>query len=200
MAILSCTYLDKKEFIPVYIEVTSGGFNIPENYKSYTLFFATSYETADILTKKSRNKIKKQFKMFGESIGYENIAVWVKSPYSEDLNIELGKTYSDRLHRWHNLSLDYSDGPYLIFMTHSPDIPPMNNDYAVAISFKNKTPSIMTEAIEFLEAKIRRNEISKHDIQAKDFWLDLKSFLSEHSETFKEITKEIIIIIAEKRL
>ena len=140
LAILSCSSLDKNEFIPVYIEVTSGEFSIPENYKSYTLFFATSYKTTEILTKKSRNKIKKQFEKFGESIGDENIAVWVKSPYSEDLNIELGKTYSDRLHRWHNLSLDYSDGPYLIFMTHSPDIPPMNDDYAVAISFKNKTP------------------------------------------------------------
>lgn len=199
LPILGCSSLDKKEFMPVYIEVPSDEYKIPENYQSYTLFFATSHRTLDILTNESRNQIRMQFKSFGESIGKENVAVWVKSPYSNDLNIELGKTYADRLHKWYNLGLNYSGGPYLIFMTHSPDVPPMDDDYAVAISFKSKDPTLITEATEFLEAKIRRKEVSKYNIQAEAYWLDLKALIIEHQDVLEEIAKEIIINLSIKK-
>ncbi len=149
LIISGCVLLEKKEYLPIYIEQFSGNYDIPDNYKSYTLFFSTSYQTKEFLTVSSKDELKGYFKKFGESIGEGNVAVWVRNPDSDDLNIELGKTYADRIHKWYNLSLEYSDGPYLVFMTRSPNVPPMRDDFAVAIGFKDKTSTDITKAIEY---------------------------------------------------
>lgn len=191
-----CTSVEKKVFLPVYIEKSTGEFKITKGFKSYSLFFATSYYPTDVVSGKSKDRLKRQFKRFAKSIGKDNAAIWVKRPDSDDLNVELGKTYSDRLYEWHRLKLDYSDGPYLVYLTHNPDYPPQIDDFAVAISFSNKSQEHIIEAIEYLEAQIRRNEVSKHETFVIDYWLDLKSFLAKNVV----FIKEIIIAVSEKSL
>lgn len=196
LLLLGCASIDKREFIPLYLEVSSETYTIPDGYQSYTLLFATSYDYVDKASTHDMKKLKKKIKRFGKSIGKDNLTIWVKKPSSEELNVELGKTYSDRIYAWHKLKLDYSDGPYLVYLSHNPDHPPMSSDFAAAISFSNKTPEYVSESIEYIEANIRRGTISKEDIQTINFWLDLKSFVSRNSELFKEL----LVKVSEKYL
>ena len=189
--ILGCASIDKKEFIPLYLEVSSETFTIPEGYQSYTLLFATSYDYVDNVSTQDMKKLRKKIQRFGKSIGKENLTIWVNKPSSEELNVELGKTYSDRIYTWHKLKLDYSDGPYLVYLSHNPDHPPVPGDFAAAISFSNKTPEYMSESIEYIEANIRRGSISKENIQAINYWLDLKSFVSKNSKSLKELLVKV---------
>ncbi|WP_157237702.1 hypothetical protein [Desulfobacter curvatus] len=192
--------MKKNMNIPIYLDRIEGEYSIPDSFNSYTLFFATSYELNKPFDKKYLKKMNKQFKSFGKSIGENHLAVWVKNIDSDDLNVDLGKTYADRLHRWYNSELSFYDGPYLIFMSNTPDAIPRSDDFLVVISFKNKKPEAITEIIEYLEATIRRDEISKYKIQTKLYWLDFETFLVENKESLKTIGKEIIIKVIEKRL
>ncbi len=192
MLLASCA-IEKKELAPLFIEATNfGKFEIPENYKTYTMFIATSHHYIEKITTKELYKFKKEFIRLGKSIGTENLAVWVNDPRSETLNVELGKTYCDRLDSWYGLYLDYSDGPFIIFLTHHPDIKPNENDFAATISFEHKTNDYIVEAMEYLEAQIRRGKVSKFKTTTVDFWLDLKSFATKNAKHLKDV---IVIVV-----
>ena len=107
LIIIGCASVDKNEFIPLYLEVSSETFTIPEGYKSYTLLFATSYDYVENASAQDMQRLKKKIQRFGKSIGKENLTIWVNKPSSEELNVELGKTYSDRIYSWHKIKLDY---------------------------------------------------------------------------------------------
>lgn len=101
---------------PIYYEGSEGKFEIPAGYKTYTLFIATSYSYVKRTPKKDMADLKGVIKKFGESIGEGNLAVWAGNPEEDSLNVEIGKTYADRVHKWYGLKLDYNDGPFLIFL------------------------------------------------------------------------------------
>jgi len=185
--------LNKISSAPVYFEPVAGKYEIPEDYETYTLFFATSYTYVESLSKNDMRELKKHIKRFGKSIGGKNLAVWVRNPDKDTLNVELGKTYTDRLYTWYKMNLDYSDGPYLVFLTHHPDSLPNENDFAAVISFSNKTKEYIVEAIEYLEAQIRRGKVSQHGVIAVNYWLDFKSLVAKN----KTILKEIIMLVSE---
>ena len=189
--IFGCASVDKKEFIPLYLEVSSDTFTIPEGYQSYTLLFATSYDYVENTSTQDMKRLIKKTQRLGKSIGKDNLTIWVNKPSSEELNVELGKTYSDRIYLWHKIKLDYSDGPYLVYFSHNPDNPPAPGDFAACISFSNKTPEYISESIEYIEANIRRGTISKQNIKTIDYWLDLKSFVSKNSKSIKELLVKI---------
>lgn len=193
---IGCASVAKKEFIPLYLETSSATFTIPNNYQSYTLLFATSYDYVENSSAKDMANLRKRLQRFGKSIGKENLTIWVCKPSSTELNVELGKTYSDRIYLWHKIKLDYSDGPYLVYLSHNPDNPPEPGDFAACISFSNKTPKYIAESIEYIEANIRRGTISKDKITAINYWLDLKSFVSKNSQDLKKL----IVKVSEKYL
>lgn len=189
--IFGCASVNKKEFIPLYLEVSSETFTIPEGYQSYTLLFATSYDYVENASSQDMKRLRKKTQRFGKSIGQENLTIWVNKPSSEELNVELGKTYSDRIYSWHNIKLDYSDGPYLVYFSHNPDNPPAPGDFAACISFSNKTSEYISESIEYIEANIRRGTISIENIKTINYWLDLKSFVSKNSKSLKELLVKV---------
>jgi hypothetical protein len=178
--------IEKISSTPIYFETKKGQYDIPKGYETYTLFIATSYAYVDNLSGRDMRQLKKQIERFGGSIGGKNLAVWVREPNEDRLNVELGKTYADRL------NLDYSGGPYLIFLTYHPDTVPDRNDFAAVIGFSNKTPKYTIEAIEYLEAEIRRGHVSKFDVRIVNFWLDLKSFAAEHKGVLEAIVVSVI--------
>jgi len=182
----------------MYIEAPRGKYEIPKGYETYTLFFATSYSYVDSLSQDDMKQMKKQIKRFGKSIGGKNLAVWVRNPDSDTLNVELGKTYADRLYKWYKINLNYSDGPYLVFLTHHPDIPPTEKDFAAVINFSRKTPRCVVEAIEYLEAQIRRGCVSKYSVMVINYWLDIKSFIAKNLEKIRVL--EGIRVTVELRL
>lgn len=58
--------MKKQQVAPLYIEEDIGNYQIPDNYDSYTLFFATSYYYTENLTLKDSNNFKKKFEAFWE--------------------------------------------------------------------------------------------------------------------------------------
>ena len=188
---IGCSSIPKNDFIPLYLETSSATFAIPNNFQSYTLLFATSYDYVENLSAKDLENLNKRIQRFGKSIGKKNLTIWVCKPSSMLLNVELGKTYADRIYSWHKIKLDYSDGPYLVYLSHNPDNPPEPGDFAACIDFSNKSPKYIAESIEYIEANIRRGTISKNKITAIDYWLDLKSFVSTHSQYLGELLVKV---------
>lgn len=68
---------------------------IPEGYNTYTLFLNTSTEYPDQSAPDKLRKLERHFKGFGDSIGENNLAVWVNDPGSNALSISRGKYYAD---------------------------------------------------------------------------------------------------------
>ncbi|WP_157067459.1 hypothetical protein [Desulfosarcina cetonica] len=130
-------------------------------------------------------------KRFGKSIGNNNLVVWVKNPKTDGLNVEMGKTYADRLYRWYGYNLDYSSGPYLVYLTQNPNQPPNANDFAAIIGFKNKNYEDSIEAIEYLESQIRREKVKKEDVTMINYWIDLKSIARSNVDIIIDIAKNI---------
>jgi len=189
--VFGCASVGKKEFIPLYLEVSSETYTIPDGYESYTLLFATSYDYVENASSQDMKRLKDKIQRFGKSIGKENLTIWVNNPSDEELNVELGKTYSDRIYSWHKINLDYSHGPYLVYFSHNPDNSPSPGDFVACISFSNKTSEYISESIEYIEANIRRGTISKEKISAINYWLDLKSFVSKNSKSLKYLLVKV---------
>lgn len=173
------------EYIPMYMDLPSENSKIPSGYKSYTLFFSTSYSYEDSLTVKEIKAMKKRVKEFGRSVGRDNLFVWVGDSSKDKLNIEWGKILADKLSKNYKLNMSYSDGPYIVYVKGSPYLPMNEDRFAACISFAEKKPKYVAEFLDFIEAGIRRNKASILYVWQRNFWISILSFYEKNSEEIK---------------
>lgn len=187
-----CSTIEPRAYLPMYVDMPNEKFVIPEGYKSYTLFFATSTSYRDSLSVKEIRKLKERTKEFGRSIGKDNLIVWVGNSSNNKLNIALGKTFADRFNKWYSIKMNYTDGPYIVYVSCRPDVPPSKDDFIAYVSFAEKKPKYIAEYLDYIEAGIRREDITAMGIRTEQDWIKLRSYVENH---FKDIVSLAGIVL-----
>lgn len=174
---------------------------IPSGYKTYTLFLKTSYDYTNDTPSDKLRVLEKSFKVFGDSIGDDNIAVWVDKGENSALSVSRGKYYADLFSRYSGKSIEYSDGPFLILSGRHPEELSRlksngkneENATIIVIGFRNISSKRMIEILNYLEARIRRDELNTTKTSLYTLWVSMKSWWDETDKEFlKEVTLSLI--------
>lgn len=191
-----CKTMEYRAYLPMYFDMSSESNVIPDGYDSYTLFFVTSYSYPDSLGVHEIKRLNRRLKEFGKNIGKNNLVVWVGDSSKNKLSVELGKTYADKFAKWYGSKMSYTDGPYIVYISHRPNSQPTDKDFMAYITFANKKPKYIEEFIDYIEASIRRKEISRLGLKSKAGWIGLKSFWDNHSNDIFQLTGILINVIS----
>ena len=177
---------------------------IPKGFGTYTLFFNTSYEYTDKTAPNKLNILKRNFERFGNSIGSNNLAVWLREPDSEQLSVSRGIYYADVFSKWTDESLEYSDGPYMIISNTHPDYfmntqlqqDPNQEPIVIAVGFNNISEDRIINILNFMEARIRRSQLHPTSIKLKILWVKMQSWLDD--KEVREFLKGVFFRLIEK--
>lgn len=165
---------------------------IPLGYKTYTLFLRTSYNYMDDSKPETLRVLERSFKAFGESIGDDNIAVWVNKKESNALSVSRGKYYADLFSHYSSNSIEYGDGPFIIISDKHPEelsrlkseIGNEEKATVIVVGFKNMSSERMIEALNYFEARIRREELSSTKANLYPLWISMKSLWDKADKEF----------------
>jgi hypothetical protein len=179
---------------PLFWEPGSGSFEVPNGYETYTIFFATDYDYKQKMSNKEIRLLKKHFRSFGKSIGERNLAVWIKNPDNETLNVELGKKIANDIYRWYGKSMEYYNGLYLAILKHNPCREPLSKENPIIVALFNKNAEFIIKVLNLCEARIRRGKVpSEAEIKVFIGEEELKSLPNKiESELIKDILNIII--------
>jgi len=194
----------------VGVDLADPSKSIPTGYASYTLFIATNTQGVAAESATNQKILEERFSDFGDSIGSNNLAVWVGDSSTGKLSISLGKYYLDDFSKWTTRSLEYSDGPYIILSDRHPDQWVSNDAEAdkektvsIAISFST-TPSIRTiKVLDFIEARIRRDQLDQQAIEMQLLSASMTDWWSEWWEEsgaswFREVSLLVVEALVSK--
>ncbi len=176
-----------------------GSAQIPSGYDYYTLFINTSHTYANNESDKKLDTLERNFKRFGDSIGDRNLAVWVNEPGSKSLSVARGKYYADLLSSWPGVSLEYSDGPFVVITDlhpskftvpkgESPDDP-----IVISISLGDITAARTIEVLNYVESRIRRDDVSPTKTRLNVWWVRLAGYWDETE--FRDFMKDVTIAL-----
>ena len=172
---------------------------IPSGFATYTLFLNTSAAYPDADAPKKLAVLKRQFEEFGHSIGDKNLAVWANEPDSDKLSVSRGKYYADVFARWSGQSVSYNDGPYVIVCDRHPDelqtaaAEPGASPSVIIISFRNVASDRIIEVLNYLEERIRREELKTAQPQVYALWIKMKSWWDGADREFmKSVTLALL--------
>lgn len=181
---------------------------IPEGYNTYTLFLNTSTEYPDQSAPDKLRKLERHFKGFGDSIGENNLAVWVNDPGSNALSISRGKYYADLFSHWSGKSIEYTNGPFIIVSNRHPNdlvrernaVTDQEEPLVVVISFNNVSSARIIEVLNYLDARIRRRELDAIRTNMHVFWVTVKSQWDQADHEFLKNVTLAILPLAAKRI
>lgn len=182
---------------------------IPQGFRTYTLFINTSVEYHDQTAADRLRSLERHFKSFADSIGDENLAVWVNDPGSDALSVSRGKYFADVFSNWADSSIEYSNGPYVMVSDRHPNTlkdldpadRPADRPSVIVIGFNNISADRIIEVLNFVEARIRRAEaLSAGRFQLKILWVELKTLWDD--DEFREfatgLLKDVTIALIER--
>ena len=174
---------------------------IPTGYKTYTLFLSTSYDYIDNETHDKLLILERNFKTFGDSIGANNLAVWVNRKRSNALDVSRGKYYADLFSKYSGKSIEYSNGPFVILSSLHPQELSRENrvdksnegPIVIVIGFKNISSKRVSEILSYVEARIRREELHAQKAEMYILWIKMKSIWDKADKEFlKDVSLELI--------
>jgi hypothetical protein len=184
----------------------SAGDPIPRNdYKTWSLFLITNPEW---LLEQSNDKLStlyKQFNIFGNAIGPDNLAVWFwsKEPrQNQAYNAAVDVTRSVAFCR--RLKLKPSDGPYVLVMTQYPgksvliDYPnsfPNNSTNLLVIKLNGTDATATTRLLANLADSLVTEDLSSLHFKPSDYWDGWRKVFAKMSDTVVGLADKVTVDI-----
>ena len=191
-----------------------GDAQIPENYDSYSLFLLCNPEWLLNESLATVDQLKKQFEIYGRTLGRKHAAVWFwrqnsffptqaseKSPeyYKQSGTVDVTRLSnlsrsSEFCQKFH---LPPSEGPYIVAITVHPDkIDESSN--RVVISLKGLGSTEIASVLAIITDQILITKLSQDEIGSKVYWLSWRSVLSETIHRVKAWVKSVTFSIHAK--
>jgi len=177
------------------------GMSVPKDFKTYTFFVTTSPEYVGNNWNEVMQALRRNFQVFGDSIGDRNLAVWVNDPGSDLLSVSRGRYFAERYASAIGTTIDYNGGPYVLVTNVHPDELPEATKYAneeepavIMIGFNNISPNRVIEVLNALDKHLRYDDkLVAGPIRMEVLWVKIKSWWDDPDN--RSLVKDIVIIL-----
>jgi hypothetical protein len=150
---------------------------VPRGFKTYALFLIPSATWSE---PNFREELIVQFQDFGDAIGNERAAIWLKS-WNGQIDFNRSKDYADLF------CLNYNDGPYVIVTSERPDEYKTGDKILLL-----KMNSISAERLKFvlnaMAQQVRLDNIGlSRVIEYEEIKQRILTFVSKHQDLVSEV-------------